>query len=177
MKKFLLSAFFIGAVYTAQAQTNLAGTAATTRAVLSMSATDMTRQMYNNLELNEGQYIKLKALNQARLDRYSEIERMYSNDTQMRDAKIKEVNDQLDEQFAEVLTPKQFTAYLEMEGRATSGGASSPEGTSTMNSTSTNVSAGSAAAESAEGEVKVKDDKVKVESSYGEMKKKRKSKN
>jgi len=163
MKKFILSALFLGAVYTAQAQTNLAGTAATTRTVLSMSATDMTRRMYNELELNEGQYVKLKALNQARLDRFRELERMYSNDPQMLDAKINEVNEQLDEEFAQVLTPKQFTAYLELEGRGGEGMSSS------SNASSTNAAAGSAPQE---GEVKIKDDKVKVESSYGEMKQK-----
>lgn len=157
MKKLLLSALFIGTVYTAQAQTTLTGTAASSRAVLSMSATEMTRQMYNELELNEGQYIKLRALNQARLDRFNEVERMYSNDSQMREAKIKEVNSQLDEEFAQVLSPKQFTAYLAMDGRPV-------ETTSTTTVSNMNTSTGT------KGDVKIKDDKLKVESSYGEMK-------
>ncbi|QHL86290.1 hypothetical protein GU926_02060 [Nibribacter ruber] len=142
MKKFLLSAMFVGAVLTAQAQTNLTGTAATTRAVLSMSATEMARQMYNDLKLNEGQYIKVKALNQTRIDRYSEVERMYSNDPQMRDSKIREIDSQLDEEFAEILTPKQFTAYLEMGGKPTST-STLPAESSTPSTTTMDSSAGS----------------------------------
>lgn len=139
MKKLLLSAFLLGAVYTAQAQTNLTATAATSRAVLSMSATEMTRQMYNDLKLNEAQYIKLKTLNQKRLDRFSEIDKMYANDQKMREAKMKEVSAQLDEDFAKVLTPSQFTTYLEMEGRSKDG-AYFP---SQSGASSTNYSAGS----------------------------------
>jgi hypothetical protein len=148
MKKFLLSALFAGAMFSAQAQTNLTATAATTRAVLSMSATEMARQMYNDLKLNEGQYIKIKSLNQTRIDRYSEVERMYSNDAQMRDAKIREIDSQLDEEFAAILSPEQFTAYIEMGRRpmntntvpagGTTGSTSSTS-TSTTSSTSTNM--------------------------------------
>ncbi|WP_181305378.1 hypothetical protein [Rufibacter sp. XAAS-G3-1] len=161
MKKLILSAFLLGAVYTAQAQTNLTGAAATSRAVLSMSAQEMSRQMYNELQLNEGQYIKLRALNQARFDKFSEIEKMYGNDAQMRDAKIKEVNQQLDQEFAQVLTPKQFTAYLEMDGRAV---AVAPSSSSTeMGASSTNVSAGSTGTEvKVEEKVKVEGDKKKI---------------
>ncbi|WP_125077721.1 hypothetical protein [Rufibacter latericius] len=183
MKKLLLSALFIGAVYSAQAQTNLTGTAAASRAVLSMSAQEMSRQMYNELELNEGQYVKLKALNQARFDKFSEIEKMYATDAQMRDAKIKEVNEQLDQEFAQILTPKQFTAYLEMDGRAvatspsttgteasstnTSGGSTTlTTGTATDASTTT----GTTTTGSANTEIKVKDDKVKMESGSDKVK-------
>ncbi|MBC3539794.1 hypothetical protein ACFSC6_21095 [Rufibacter sediminis] len=171
MKKLILSALFIGAVYTAQAQTNLTGTAAASRTVLSMSAQEMSRQMYNELELNEGQYIKLKALNQARFDKFSEIEKMYASDAQMREAKIKEVNEQLDQEFAQILTPKQFTSYLEMDGRPVAQAATTTE----MNATSTNVSEGTTTTNSTETgavntEVKVKDDKVKMESGSDKVK-------
>ncbi|GAA4297468.1 hypothetical protein [Nibribacter koreensis] len=154
MKKLLLSALFVGAMFTAQAQTNLTSTAATTRAVLSMTATEMARQMYNDLKLNEGQYIKIKALNQTRIDRYSEVERMYSNDQQMREAKIKEIDSQLDEEFASILSPEQFTAYIEMgrrpsgaapvEGATNSGGpvGTAEVSTSTTSSTSSNAGTG-----------------------------------
>jgi hypothetical protein len=175
MKKFILSALFLGSVFTVQAQTNLAGTAAATRAVLSMSVQEKTRQMYNDLELNEGQYIKIKALNQARFDKFSEIEKMYANDPQQMEAKIKDVNSQLDQEFAQILNPKQFTSYLEMDGRATTP-ASAPNG---MNSTNggnmttgvnTEASSTNASAGSVEGELKVKDDKIKAETATGEMK-------
>ncbi|MFC6999876.1 hypothetical protein [Rufibacter roseus] len=168
MKKLILSAFLFSAFYTAQAQTELTGAAAASRANLAtMSATEMTRQMYNDLELNEGQYIKLKALNQSRIDRYNEIQRMYSNDTQMRDAKMREVNEQIDKEYAQILTPKQFTAYLENEGRLPEGAAGSSE----TNRSSTNASAGSAESEiimekgnSSQDSMRVKDDKRKQKS-------------
>ncbi|WP_192821004.1 hypothetical protein [Rufibacter sp. LB8] len=184
MKKFFLSALMLGAFYTAQAQTNLTGTAAASRTVLSMSATELSRQMYNDLELNEGQYVKIKSLNQARLDRFNEIERMNSNDIQMRDAKLAEVNTQMDEEFAQILTPKQFTAYLELDGRGTSTAAPASNNTTTMPTSSMDTTA--TAPKKSESEVKMKDDKIKLEtetekvkieedkmkmeSSYGEMK-------
>lgn len=118
MKKLILSMFLLGGVISVQAQTNLAGTAATSQSMASMSSTEMTRQMYNDLQLNEGQYIKLKSLNQSKLDRFNEINRMYSNDQQMLKAKMSELNNQLDVEFAEILSPEQFTHYLEQEGRA-----------------------------------------------------------
>ncbi|AMM52153.1 hypothetical protein TH61_14505 [Rufibacter sp. DG15C] len=115
-----------------------------------MSATEMARQMYNDLKLNEGQYIKIKSLNQTRIDRYSEVERMYSNDAQMRDAKIREIDSQLDEEFAAILSPEQFTAYIEMGRRPASTSTVPADGatgsnlsttTSTTSSTSTNMGA------------------------------------
>ncbi|GAB2536315.1 hypothetical protein [Rufibacter soli] len=172
MKKFILSALFLGAMFTAQAQTNLTGTAATVRTVLSMSATEMSRQMYNDLQLNEGQYVKIKALNQARLDKFNEIEKMYANDAQMRDAKIKEVNAQLDQEFAAILTPKQFTSYLEFDGRPvetpSTTDSSSTSGSMNMNSNSNMNSTGTSTA--TEAEMKIKDDKVKMESEDSKVK-------
>ncbi|AKQ45441.1 hypothetical protein TH63_06975 [Rufibacter radiotolerans] len=179
MKKFILSALFLGAIFTAQAQTNLTGTAATVRTVLSMSATEMSRQMYNDLQLNEGQYVKIKALNQARLDKFSEIEKMYANDAQMRDAKIKEVNAQLDQEFAAILTPKQFTAYLEFDGRpvqtSTTTDSSSTSGVMNMNSSTATeaemkIKDDKIKMESADSKVKIEDNKIKAESAHGEMK-------
>ncbi|MGV3640579.1 MAG: hypothetical protein ACO1NZ_08685 [Adhaeribacter sp.] len=74
--------------------------------------------MANKLQLNEGQYIRLRDLTKTRNEQIEEINSMYSNDPAMRQAKIQAAQQEFDNQLAQSVNQKQFTAYLEMQGRS-----------------------------------------------------------
>ncbi|MDX5443623.1 MAG: hypothetical protein LPJ89_07560 [Hymenobacteraceae bacterium] len=87
---------------------------------IEQKATTMTRQMSNELGLNEMEYIKLKALNREKLKRTAEIETMYSNDPSMKMAKLKELDSNYEEQLLPLLSPKQTEAYAAYKEKSTS---------------------------------------------------------
>jgi hypothetical protein len=83
-----------------------------------VSTNNDVRQLANQLQLNEGQYIRLRDLNKARQEQVTEINSMYSNDPVMRQAKIKATQQEFDTQLAQSISPKQYTAYLQLQGRS-----------------------------------------------------------
>lgn len=73
--------------------------------------TTVTRNMANELGLNELEYIKLRALNREHFTKQREITSMYSNDMSMRDMKMTELNNAYEAQLNSFLNPKQMEAY------------------------------------------------------------------
>jgi hypothetical protein len=72
---------------------------------------DLTRQMSNQLQLNEAQYIRLRAANKIKLARLDEIQWQFQDDTAMRDAKLMELESQFETECSRILTPSQLSMY------------------------------------------------------------------
>jgi hypothetical protein len=74
---------------------------------------DATRQISNQLRLNEAQYIRLRAINKIKLARLDEIQWQYQDDPTMRDAKLMELESQFEAECSRILTPTQLSIYHE----------------------------------------------------------------
>lgn len=75
----------------------------------------LTRAMVETMQLNEGEYIKLKKLNQMRLAQASEAEKMYVDDAEMRDARLKEIDEEFEQQLFTMLNSRQVEAYADFK--------------------------------------------------------------
>lgn len=146
------------------------------------------RDLANKLQLNEGQYIRLRDLSKARQEQIAEINSMYSNDPAMRQAKLQAAQREFDSQLAQSIGQKQFTAYLELQGQAAGsgaayqaagyGGRSLEEGTGAGSQTDPAATPQNPAAPVAEpldtnidkGRVEVTERVIKVNTDQGEMK-------
>lgn len=104
--------------FVALAQTGAPATPAWAADMPQVSTSKDLRLMANKLQLNEGQYIRLRDLTKTRNEQIEEINSMYSNDPAMRQAKIQAAQQEFDNQLAQSVNQKQFTAYLEMQGRS-----------------------------------------------------------
>ncbi|AKQ44429.1 hypothetical protein TH63_00305 [Rufibacter radiotolerans] len=67
--------------------------------------------------LNESEYIQIKALNQDRLAKAAEVAKMYSNDTEMRDARLKEIEGNFESDLFKILNARQVDAYAAFKAR------------------------------------------------------------
>ncbi|KAA5547695.1 hypothetical protein [Adhaeribacter rhizoryzae] len=116
MKKLILSIVFVLGVFVASAQNNDART--NKDFVSSVSTNDQIRQLSNKMQLNEGQYIRLRDLSRAKNEQIREINNMYVNDATTRQQKLQAVNQDFEKQLAQTVSQEQFTAYLATQGRA-----------------------------------------------------------
>lgn len=169
MKKIFLVAALFTATTFAFAQTK------TTEAY---SAVEASRSMSENLMLNEGQYVQIKALNNVKQERYRDIDALYANDPEMRQQKLDALNAEMDMEYQKVLKADQYQTYLELEGRSsasyqTMGGSVSPE-TDQMNMSQPDaVIIGSGQTDPAAGtktDMKVKSGDTKMKSEPGKTK-------
>ncbi|PSR53562.1 hypothetical protein AHMF7605_08495 [Adhaeribacter arboris] len=71
----------------------------------------LTRVMATELQLNEAEYIKLRALNRERILKSDEIAAMYSDNPAILASKLKEVETDFDKKFTALLNPVQLAAY------------------------------------------------------------------
>jgi hypothetical protein len=117
MKKVILCAWFAVLGLGAFAQNNAPVATARVADMPKVSTKEEIRALANQLQLNEGQYIRLRDLSKARQEQISEINSMYSNDPSMRQAKLQAAQQEFDSQLAQAITQKQFTAYLKQQGR------------------------------------------------------------
>ena len=108
MKKIFFVAVLFSATTFAFAQTKTAE---------AYDAVEASRTMANNLMLNEGQYLQIKALNNVKQERYRDIDALYANDPEMRQQKMDALNAEMDMEYQKVLKPDQYQSYLELEGR------------------------------------------------------------
>lgn len=72
---------------------------------------DLTRQMCNQLHLNEAQYIRLRAANRIKLTRLDEIQWQYKADLTQQHAKIAELEAQYEAECSRILTPSQLSLF------------------------------------------------------------------
>ncbi|UOQ70790.1 hypothetical protein [Hymenobacter cellulosilyticus] len=72
---------------------------------------DLTRQMCNQLHLNEAQYIRLREANRIKLARLDEIQWQYKADPGQQSAKIAELEAQYEIECSRILTPSQLSMF------------------------------------------------------------------
>ena len=104
MKKLIISALFSFAILTVNAGNNPAN--------IQAEATDFARRMINEAQLNESEYIKLRAYTIEKLEKVAEIRSMYSNDPDMMAKKIAEAESNFNYKLQSALTEKQFASYV-----------------------------------------------------------------
>lgn len=84
-----------------------------------VQADALTRQMANKLQLNEAQYIRLRAANQIKLAELDAIEWLYHSNPIQRVAKIQELESQYESQCSAIMTPSQLSLFRsELEHKA-----------------------------------------------------------
>ncbi|TGE24476.1 hypothetical protein E5K00_04475 [Hymenobacter aquaticus] len=72
---------------------------------------DLTRQMCNQLHLNEAQYIRLRAANRIKLARLDEIQWQYKDNAAQQHAKLAELEAQYEAECSRILTPSQLSMF------------------------------------------------------------------
>jgi hypothetical protein len=76
------------------------------------NAHQVSRIMASQLRLNESEYIMLRTLNEERQLQTAEISVEYRYDLEMRDAKLKAVEDKFERQVVAFLSASQLDAYI-----------------------------------------------------------------
>jgi hypothetical protein len=110
MKNFTLTVFFfLSLVFSAAAQQTPSTPA------LDQASSNLTRIMMQNMGLNEDEYIKLKALNQERLSKATEADKLYADDQEQRDVRLREIEDEFEVKLFNMLNTRQVTAYAEFK--------------------------------------------------------------
>jgi Tfp pilus assembly protein PilV len=87
----------------------LPGTSAVSQARLS----EITRQMCNDMRLNEAQYIRLRAVNKTKLTRLEEISWLYKDNAVEQQAHIGELEAQYEAECSRILSPTQLSLLHE----------------------------------------------------------------
>lgn len=104
----------------------------TERPALKMSspydAVAVTRNMTNQLHLNEGQFLKLLPLNRTKLAGLNSINREYKNDEPTRAAKAAELEAQYEQECSRILTPSQLSQLQQQNGQPTTAPANAGNG-------------------------------------------------
>jgi outer membrane lipopolysaccharide assembly protein LptE/RlpB len=79
-------------------------------AVSQSRLSEITRQMSNDLRLNEAQYIRLRAVNKIKLARLDEISWQYRSNPIEQQARIGELEAQYEAECSRILSPSQLSA-------------------------------------------------------------------
>lgn len=112
MKNFSLVLFFFFALVVSAVAQDVPSTEAVDKA-----STSVSRLMVQSMGLNESEYIQIKALNQDRLAKAAEVTKMYSNDSEMRDARLKEIEGNFESDLFKILNARQVDAYAAFKAR------------------------------------------------------------
>ena len=75
----------------------------------SVAAADLTRQMSSRLHLNEGQYVKLYAVNRTRIAELGEINTYFKADEAGRSARLAELDAQYEQECGRILSASQLS--------------------------------------------------------------------
>ncbi|WP_022823055.1 hypothetical protein [Hymenobacter norwichensis] len=81
-----------------------------TNAVSQIRLSTITREMSNEMRLNEAQYIRLRAINKAKLARLDEISWLYRDNVAQQQASIGELEAQYEAECSRILSPSQLSA-------------------------------------------------------------------
>ncbi|KAA3436071.1 hypothetical protein [Rufibacter hautae] len=112
MKNALLTfCFLFVLVMNAVAQTGPANPA------VEKTCNSVTRLMVQSIGLNESEYLQVKTLNQQRLVKAAEVAKMYSNDAEMRDTRLKEIETTFETELFKLLNSRQVEAYSEFKAK------------------------------------------------------------
>ncbi|MGV3539148.1 MAG: hypothetical protein ACO1OQ_05015 [Rufibacter sp.] len=107
MKNFTLTLYFLFAL--------AVSTVAQSNPVLEKASSDITRRMVESMAMNENEYIKLKALNLERLTKATEADKMYSDDAEMREVRLREIEDEFENKLFVMLNARQVAAYADFK--------------------------------------------------------------
>lgn len=77
-----------------------------------------TREMSNRFRLNEGQYLKLNAINRTHALRVAQINEQYPADAATRQSKLTEIEAQYQQEYRQILTPDQLSLINEEQAPA-----------------------------------------------------------
>lgn len=110
MKKLLTSAFLFFVFFTANAANNPAN--------INNEASTIARQLANQIELNESEYIQVKNYTVEKLAFVAEITEMYSNNPEMMNRKLTEVEKDYQHKITSLLNVKQYENYLTINNTA-----------------------------------------------------------
>ncbi|WP_207433118.1 hypothetical protein [Sabulibacter ruber] len=77
----------------------------------------VSRLMMRSMGLNESEYLVVRTLNQTRLAKAAEAAKMYSGDTEMRNALLKEIESNFENELFKVLNSRQVEAYSEFKAK------------------------------------------------------------
>jgi hypothetical protein len=86
-----------------------------------VSTDNEIREMANKLELNEANYIRFRDLSRARNEQLREANNMYANDAAGLKKRVQTINKEFENQLAQTFSQKQYTAFLELQGRVADG--------------------------------------------------------
>ena len=94
---------------------SLAKAADQTPAKINEKATELTRTMTRELQLNEQEYIKVKALNSEKLAALYDARNAYRNDPEMQERKFAELEQSYNQELNQLLNRNQYERYLAWE--------------------------------------------------------------
>lgn len=83
------------------------------------TAARLTREMTERLQLNEGQYVRLLAVNKTLLTRQHEIEQATQHNPTGRTAQLAELQGQYEQECARILSPSQLSLMQQDHARPT----------------------------------------------------------
>ncbi|WP_192820206.1 hypothetical protein [Rufibacter sp. LB8] len=112
MKNFTLTVFFLVALTVSAVAQN-----APSNPALDKASSTITRLMVESMGLNENEYIKLKNLNQERLAKTTEADKMYADDAEMRDVRLREIEDDFETKLFKMLNGRQVEAYSSFKSK------------------------------------------------------------
>lgn len=106
MKNFTLTLYLLFALIVSAIAQNTPSNPA-----LDQASSTITRLMVESMSLNENEYIKLKALNHERLTQAAEADKLYADDQEMRDVRLREIEDEYENKLFKMLNSRQVHAY------------------------------------------------------------------
>ena len=86
---------------------------------LNHRATVLTRAMASKMQLDEGQYLKLKQLNLRMLSTMEDLKDRFAADPEIRDIRMAEAQTSYHMELALMLRPTQLTAYKQSQASMT----------------------------------------------------------
>lgn len=107
--KAYLTAALVAVALAAQAQTTTPP----------LTPAQLTREMTERLHLNDGQYVRLLAVNKTWLTHQREIEQATQHDPAARKARLAELQGQYEQECARILSPSQLSLMQQDNARPT----------------------------------------------------------
>src|SRR5688572_20823942 len=118
MKKILTSAFFTFTILTVTAGSNNSNSNSSN---ITTQATEFARQMINQVQLNESEYIQVRKCTIEKLQLVAQVQSMYSNDPEMMEKKLAEIENNYNFNLQRAMSPKQFESFVAYRAVANTG--------------------------------------------------------
>ncbi len=73
--------------------------------------------MVDAMGLNENEYLQVRTLNMERLSKAAEATKMYANDDENREARLREIEEEFETKLFRILSTRQLEAYAEFKAK------------------------------------------------------------